>query len=100
MSEINNQQTEGLTEGMIGEFMKEHLTHVKKSNSEENNSFVFFEKSTLNLLLEHLLTGDKRNSNAVMNDQFGEVVMVKLDEMIENNQKEFEDIINTLKKFL
>ncbi|MEG0438954.1 MAG: hypothetical protein RR587_06915, partial [Solibacillus sp.] len=58
----------------------------------------FLEKSTLNLLLEHLLTGDKRNSNAVMNDQFGEVVMVKLDEMIENNQKEFEDIINTLKK--
>ncbi|MEK4424790.1 hypothetical protein [Solibacillus sp. FSL K6-1523] len=93
MSELNNQQTEGL----IGEFLKEQLTHVKKSNNGENNSFVFLEKSTLNVLLEYLLTGNKRSANAVMNDEFGGVIVAKLDEMIENNKMEFEDIINKLK---
>ncbi|ATP39653.1 hypothetical protein CSE16_06080 [Solibacillus sp. R5-41] len=98
MSEINNQQIDGLMRGMIGDFMKEQIKHVKKSNDEENNSFVFFEKSTLNVLLEHLLTGEKRSSNNIVSDEFEETVLAKLDEVIENNQKEFEDIINKLKK--
>lgn len=98
MSEINNEQMEGFAGEMIGELVKERLTQAKKSHNEENNSFVFFEKSTLNVLLDHLLTGDKQSSNHVMNDKLWEVVVAKLDTMIENNEKEFENIINQLKK--
>lgn len=89
---------EGLAEERISELVKERLAHAKKSNTEENNSFVFFEKSTLNILLDHLLTGDKRSSNVEMNDESWEIVVAKLDAIIENNEKEFENIINQLKK--
>ncbi|MEG0385219.1 MAG: hypothetical protein RR642_10735 [Solibacillus sp.] len=98
MSELNKQQIEGLMRGMMGEFMKEQLTHVKKSNNEENNSFVFFEKSTLNVLIDHMLSGEKRSSNEFVSDEFEVRVLAKLDEVIENNKREFEDIINKLKK--
>lgn len=98
MSELNNQQPEGLAGRMISEFMNERWTQGKKFNHEENNSFMFLEKNTLNVILDHLLTGDKRSSNGEMNGEFEGIVMEKLDEMMEKNKKEFEDIINQLKR--
>lgn len=98
MSELNKQQIVELIRGMMGEFMKEQLTHVKKDTNEENNSFVFFEKSTLNILLEHLLSGEKQRSNVVFSDEFVRSVLEKLDDLMENNKKEFEDTISKLKK--
>ena len=94
MSDRNKQEKEVLMGRMISEFMKGQLADLKEYSMEDNNSFAFLEKGTLNLLIAYMLSGEKRETN----EKFDRMVIAELDQVIENNKMEFEDIISYLKK--
>lgn len=94
MSDRDKQEKEVLMGRRISEFMKGQLTDLKEYSIEDNNSFAFLEKGTLNLLIAYMLSGEKRGTN----EEFDGKVLVELDRVIENNKKEFEDIISYLKR--
>ena len=94
----DKQEKEVRMRRMISEFMEGQLADVKEFRMEDNNSFAFLEKGTLNLLLTYMLLGEKRSTNEVVDEEFDRKVLAKLDKVIENNKKEFEDIISYLKK--
>ena len=94
MSDRDKQEKEVLMGRMISEFMKGQLADLKEYSMEDNNSFAFLEKGTLNLLIAYMLSGEKREKN----ENFDRKVIAELDQVIENNKKEFEDIISYLKK--
>ena len=45
---------------MIRQFMKDQLNELKEDKQENNNSFVFLEKSTLNMFILYLLRNEER----------------------------------------
>lgn len=94
----DKQEKEVRMRRMISEFMEGQLANLKEYDMEKNNSFAFLEKGTLNLLLTYMLLGEKRSTNEVVDEKFDRKVLAKLDKVIENNKKEFEDIISYLKK--
>lgn len=80
-------------EQVIRQFMKDQL-NVRKENKQENdNSFIFLEKGTLNNLMNHLLTNAEQKASG---DSQVQIIGI-LDQIIADNQKDFEEIITFLK---
>lgn len=87
-----------------------HLTneHISDSNRQENNnSFVFLEKSSLNLLLTYLLskpqtepptTSEIKDALSAKDEALESKAIEEIDQIIMNNEKEFQDIIRLLKE--
>lgn len=98
MSDIDEQGKEVLMRRVVSGFMKDQLADLKEYSKEDNNSFIFLEKGTLNLLIAYMLSGDKRSTNEEVNEEFKIRVLKEIDQVIENNKKEFEDVINLLKE--
>ncbi len=51
MSDIDGKEQELLVKHVIRQFMKDQLNELKEDKQENNNSFVFLENSTLNMLI-------------------------------------------------
>lgn len=49
--------------------MKEHFSSIKDELQENNNSFIFLEKSSLNLLLAYLLSNNKYETSSPVNEE-------------------------------
>ena len=86
-------------EKIIGQFMNKHFSNVKENLQEENNnSFIFLEKSSLNLLLTYLVSGAKNETTHIVDEEFELKALEQLDQVFNDNEKEFETIINLLKE--
>lgn len=79
-------------------FMKDQPSDVNEYTKEDDNSFVFLEKSTLNLLLAYMLSGERNKTVEKGNEEFELEIIAELNQTIEINKKEFEEIIGVLKE--
>ena len=98
MGELEEQKREIGLEQIVRQYMKDQLINVSDFKKEEDNSFAFLEKSTLQLLLASLLSGDKRVPVENGNGQFELSIVKQLDEMIEEMKVQFEEVMDLLKK--
>lgn len=70
---------------------------MSEGQIEKDNSFIFLEKDTLHLLMGYLLMNtERRNFGEVHEDSQTKMVMA-LEKIIADNQKDFEEIIMFLK---
>jgi len=99
MSDVDGKEQELFVKHIIRQFMKNQL---KEDKQENNNSFVFLENSTLNMLITYLLMNEERRTYGEKNkdiDKPSEAkTLEKLEHIIANNKKEFEEIIALLKE--
>ena len=91
-------------DSVLHQLMKKQLTNLPDYNNEENNSFAYLEKGTLNLLIAYLLSGEKGKSEKLVheeiyNEELELKIMKQLDEMLEESKEQFEEVIDLLKKF-
>lgn len=77
--------------------MKEHFSSIKDELRENNNSFIFLEKSSLNLLLAYLLSNNKYETSSPVNEEDEKKAVEKINQLINENEKEFREIIGLLK---
>lgn len=78
--------------------MKEHFSSIKDDLQENNNSFIFLEKSSLNLLLAYLLLNNKYETPYPANEEEESKAAEKINQLINENEKEFQEIISLLKE--
>ncbi|WP_318616264.1 hypothetical protein [Sporosarcina sp. YIM B06819] len=82
----------------IRQFMKDQLSGRKEDTHDHDNSFIFLEKSTLNMFLMSMLAnGEHRTSEDVIEIDYKEIVE-QLEQVIAANKKDFEELITLLKK--
>jgi len=77
--------------------MKEHFSSIKDELQDNNNSFIFLEKSSLNLLLAYLLSNNKYETSSPVNEEDEKKAVEKINQLINENEKEFQEIIGLLK---
>lgn len=80
-------------EQVIRQFMEDQLNDRKEDKQENDNSFIFLEKDTLNLLMNHLLSNAEQRDSG---DSQAEIIGA-LEQIIADNKKDFEEIITSLK---
>ncbi|AWE08843.1 hypothetical protein DCE79_16445 [Lysinibacillus sp. 2017] len=86
-------------EKILRQFAKGHFSNVKENPQEENNnSFIFLEKSSLNLLLDYLFSGTKSEIPPIVNEELELKAIEQLTQVINDTEKEFKAIINLLKE--
>lgn len=88
------------------QFTKGHFFDFKQQD--HNNSFMFLEKSSLNLLLAYLLSKPQTpvpvspnitDELASKDEAWALKALEKLEQFIQDNDKEFQDILRILKEF-
>ena len=77
--------------------MKEHFSSIKDELQENNNSFIFLEKGSLNLLLAYLLSNNKYETSYPVSEEDEKKAVEKINQLINENEKEFQEIIGLLK---
>ena len=79
----------------IEEIIQQYLQNYLSAPKDGDNSFLFLEKDSLHLLLAYLLFMNRHTTNPSKQDVL-EVspLLVQLDDLIENNKKEFEMLLN------
>lgn len=80
------------------QIIKEQLANLPNYINEENNSFAYLEKGTLNLLITHLIAGEKRIADKIGDEEIETRMIKQLDEMLEESKEQFEEVISLLKK--
>jgi hypothetical protein len=96
MSEVDD--TELVMKHIIRQFMKDQLNDLKEDNQENNNSFVFLEKSTLNMLIIYLLMNGERRPDEEVNEDSQVKILEELEQVIVDSKEDFEEIITLLKE--
>ncbi|MGO4886876.1 hypothetical protein ACJ2A9_03880 [Anaerobacillus sp. MEB173] len=101
MKNKEHQEQELLLKQLTRHFLKEQLNQLKGDNEVKNNSFIYLESKTLNMLLVYLLmdkityNNPKQTNND--NNEFSDELLEELELVITNNKKDFEEIISHLK---
>lgn len=98
MSDLEGKEQELVMKHIIRQFMKNQLNVLKEDKQETNNSFVFLENSTLNLLIISLLMNGQRRMDGEVNEDSQVKILEELDQIIADSQKGFEEIITLLKE--
>jgi len=98
MSDLDGKEQELLVKHVIRQFMKDQLNELIKDKQETNNSFVYLENSTLNLLIISLLMNGERWTNGEVNEDIQVKILDELEQIIADSKKEFEAIITLLKE--
>lgn len=90
MGQLDEEQLLNIEE-IIQQYLKDYL-----SNSKENdNSFMFLEKGSLNLLLAYLLFMTRQSAPSVQQEALDtSTLLAQLDDLIEDNKKEFEMLLD------
>jgi hypothetical protein len=100
MSSVDGKEDELFIDQMIRQLMKDQLKERSTENQNNNNSYVYLENSTLNLVILYLLMREERRTNGEV-DRLSEVISVEnLDQIIADIKKEFEETITLLKEKL
>lgn len=84
-------------EKILDQIMRGHISNVRDNSQENNNSFIFLEKSSLNLLLAYLLSGPQKETSSLVYEELEASAIKQIDQMIHDNEKEFKAIITLLK---
>ena len=104
MSELDGKEQELLVKSMIRQLMNDKLNELNTENQENDNSYVFLENRTLNMVILYLLMKEERGTNgeksAEIDRHFEGKIVEQLDQVIEDNKKEFEEMITLLKEKL
>ena len=101
MSDLDEKELELFMKQMIRQIMKEQLSEVNTDQQKNNNSYVFLENRTLNMVILYMLMKEERSTNSKKSEgtnRPSEMETVeKLEQVIADNQKEFEKILTLLK---
>ena len=90
MGQFDEEQVLNIEE-MIQQYLQDHLSNPQ----ETNNSFLFLEKGSLNLLLAYLLFMKRQTAPTVQQETFDtSQLLAQLDDLIEDNKKEFEMLLD------
>lgn len=98
MSEINKEERDLFMKRIFQNFMEEQFNEMKENHEESNNSFMFLEKSTLNILLMNMLMHDKNAIYGVVKRDDEMMVLEELEKLIVESKMQFEEIIEILKQ--
>lgn len=94
MSQLEDEQLL-LMEQMINQYIKGHFSNIKENSNENNNSFMFLEKGSLNLLLSYLLFMNRNTANPVEKEPLEtSTLLAQLEDLMEDNKKEFEALMD------
>ncbi|MBM7573686.1 hypothetical protein [Aquibacillus albus] len=99
----NNEEQQLLVKQLIRSYMKEQTEQLNNENREnKNNSFVFLENNTLNMLLTYMFMQldnrrDHDHREEVKSSDL-EGISQSIDSMMEANRVFFEEIIDVLKE--
>ena len=80
---------------VIQQLVKEQLSR----RNEQDNSFAFLEKSTLQLLIAYLVSDEKSQVEQIKNPQLEGKWMKQLDELLEETKEQFEEVVDLLKRY-
>lgn len=98
MDLTNEKELELLMKRVIHDYLKDHLAQLKEINKESNNSFVFLEKSTLNRLINYMISGTGTTSKK--QQSIGEIdesqILTQLQQLMDQNKEEFEEVLAML----
>ncbi|WP_249872160.1 hypothetical protein [Oceanobacillus saliphilus] len=102
-SSQNNQDQQLLIKQLIRDYLKKNIKEVKKEDLEEDNSFVFLENKTLQIIITFILTHLDNHpfqnlKNVDAEASILEEIFPYMDAMIEENKIAFEEVINILKE--
>jgi hypothetical protein len=102
MGAKDNQDQELHLKQATRDFIQEQLEQLKNTKK-DNNSFVYLESDTLNMLIVSLLMkleaqNSDKTANTKENGFFPDELITELDSIIKNSKKEFEEILSLLKK--
>ncbi|TQR16304.1 hypothetical protein [Psychrobacillus soli] len=104
MRNPNENEQEILLKNLIRRLMEEQLDELKEEKKENDNSFIFLESNTLNMLIAYLLINQTNRKNGEVADDNSGLSQVKileeLDRITADNQQEFEEVITLLKEKL
>ena len=79
---------------VIQQLVKEQLSR----RNEQDNSFAFLEKSTLQLLIAYLVSDEKSHVEQIENSKLEEKWMKRLDDLLEES-RELEEVVDLLKRY-
>lgn len=79
----------------VHDLMREHLTNISQEN---NNSFAYLEKSTLNLLIAYLISDEKKKPLSINHKKIDRKIIKQLDKAIGDSKEQFEEVIRLLEK--
>ncbi|WP_077624230.1 hypothetical protein [Sediminibacillus massiliensis] len=100
---MTNNEEQHLLKELIRHQMKEYTDRMKKVDSgRDNNSFIFLENNTLDMLITYLFIQmdhqqNSENSDSGANSADLEVILKSLDSMIDESRRAYNDIIDILK---
>ncbi|EFI66943.1 hypothetical protein JIN86_14950 [Lysinibacillus sp. HST-98] len=80
---------------VIQQLVKEQLSR----RNEQDNSFAFLEKSTLQLLIAYLVSGENSHVDQLENSKSEEKWMKQLDDLLEESREQLEEVVNLLKRY-
>jgi len=80
---------------VIQQLVKEQLSR----RNEQDNSFAFLEKSTLQLLMAYLVSGEKSHVEQIENSKLEEKWMKQLDDLLEESSEQLEEVVDLLKRY-
>ncbi|WP_430788217.1 hypothetical protein VBD025_00365 [Virgibacillus flavescens] len=102
MVKNHQHESEVLLKQLVQRIIEGHLEERKDTKKDSNGSFLVLDNKTLNLLLIYLLTkldNPTNNSESTSsNDLVPQKSMDEIDEMIKQQNQEFEEIIAQLKE--
>ncbi|MBM7603161.1 hypothetical protein JOC75_001131 [Metabacillus crassostreae] len=102
MNSNEKQEHEFLLKELSRTFVKNQLEQLKNKNK-DNNSFIYLEGNTLNMLIVYLLMENERNNQQTsenVQSSIPEELINALDLLMSKNKTEFEDILSILKEKL
>jgi len=80
---------------VIQQLVKEQLSR----RNEQDNSFAFLEKSTLQLLIAYLVSDEKSHVEQIENSKLEEKWMKQLDDLLEESREQLEEVVDLLKRY-
>lgn len=98
ISEFEDRQKESEVpsfEKILNQFTKEHFSSITDEQQENSNSFP--KKNSLNLLLAHLLSNNKYETSYPVSEEEEKKAVEKINQLIDENKKEFLAILGLLK---
>lgn len=83
---------------IIRQIMKDQFNEQTEDKQENNNSFIYLEKSTLNMLIMYMLMNGERRPDKEAKGDSDVKILEELEQAIMANKEDFEEIITLLKE--
>ena len=100
MNEVNENELELLVKQILSQLMEDQFNGLKGDKEEDNNSFIFLEKSTLNILLNYLLLNGKNQAYEEVDNDTEVKNLEQIEQIIVDTKEEFEEVLTLLKEKL